>query len=192
MRYDNVAIVPKAVSNTCGKLPLHMPQGTGKTHAATLEARNMGHRAWSMEYGARSNSNSTLHAEYAPGSSTLVDVTTLDDFFTTQDRGPNFLKIDVEGHELAVLEGATRTLQSHRPAILIECEARHRADGDVRPVFDLLQSHGYQGSFFLNGHRRPLAEFDVGKHQRIDDSATATPRDYVNNFSFVPTDWMQH
>jgi FkbM family methyltransferase len=174
MRYDNVAIVHKAVSNTCGKLPLHLPHGAGKTHAATLEAMGWGLGAGGWETSVPS----------AP-CSTLVDVTTLDDFFALQDRGPDFLKIDVEGHELAVLEGAQDTLHTHRPEILIECEARHRADGDVRPVFDLLHSHGYCGSFFLNGHRRPLAEFDVDKHQRIDVSATATPRGYVNNFAFV-------
>ena len=117
--------------------------------------------------------------------STLVDVTTLDAFFATQDRAPNFLKIDVEGHELAVLEGARHTLEAHRPALLIECEARHRADGDVRPVFDLLHSHGYNGTFFHNGRRRPLADFDPAKHQRIEPSATAPPRGYVNNFAFV-------
>ena len=47
MRYDNVALVPMAVSNTCGKLPLHLLQGAGQTHAASLVAR-------STERGARS------------------------------------------------------------------------------------------------------------------------------------------
>jgi hypothetical protein len=117
----------------------------------------------------------------------LVNVTTLDSFFASQDRGPDFLKIDVEGHELAVLEGAQQTLQSHRPAILIECESRHRSDGNVDPVFNLLRSHGYEGSFFLNGQRRPLAQFDPNEHQRTNNGAIATRRGYVNNFAFVRT-----
>jgi hypothetical protein len=118
----------------------------------------------------------------------LIDVTTLDAFFASQDRGPDFIKIDVEGHELAVLEGARQTLQSRRPALLIEIEARHRPDGIVQPVFDLLHSQGYEGSFFLNGQRRPLAEFDPARHQHIDEHAASTPRGYVNNFAFVPAD----
>jgi hypothetical protein len=113
-----------------------------------------------------------------------VSVTTLDAYFADQPRGPDFLKIDVEGHESAVLAGAWRTLELHRPAILIECEARHRADGDVRPVFEMLQSFGYQGSFFQNGRRRPLAEFDPAVHQRIDSPSARLPREYVNNFAF--------
>lgn len=164
MRYDNVAIVPMAVSNTCGKLPLHMPSGAGLTHAASLEAKN--------------------RAE-AGSASMDVDVTTLDDFFAKQDRGPDFLKIDVEGHESAVLDGGKRTLEENRPAILIECEARHRTDGDVRTVFAQLARYGYEGSFFLNGRRRPLAEFDPAIHQRIDGRHASPPRGYVNNFAFV-------
>jgi hypothetical protein len=117
--------------------------------------------------------------------SLLVDVTTLDNFFSTQDRGPDFLKIDVEGHELAVLEGARQILELHRPAILVECEARHRPNGDVCPVFDLLHSHGYTGSFFQNGQRRPLAEFDPAEHQRIIEGSALNPRGDVNNFAFV-------
>jgi FkbM family methyltransferase len=172
MRYHNVSVIPMAVSDTCGKLPLHLPHGAGQTHAASLEA-------WSAEHGARSCS--ILH----PPSSTLVEVTTLDSFFANQDRAPNFLKIDVEGHELAVLEGARHTLESHRPALLVECEARHHADGDLGPVFDLLHSHGYKGSFFLNGRRRPLADFDLAEHQRMEPGRISPPRSYANNFAFM-------
>jgi FkbM family methyltransferase len=175
MRYDNVAIVPMAVSNTCGQLPLHVPQGAGLTHAATLEARSTEHA------GVTQNESSLL----APRASRLeVPVTTLDAFFA-KHRAPNLLKIDVEGHELAVLEGARHTLESHRPSLLIECEARHRSDGDVRPVFDLLQSLGYSGTFFQNGCRYPLAEFDPAEHQHIEPDTTSPPRGYVNNFAFV-------
>ena len=123
---------------------------------------------------------------YPPGSSLSVATTTLDAFFADQPRGPNFLKIDVEGHELAVLHGGRETLEAHRPTLLIECEARHRPDGDVRPVFDLLESLGYQGTFFHNGRRRPLAEFDPAVHQQVDPNSDRLPHGYVNNFAFVP------
>jgi FkbM family methyltransferase len=36
-----------------------------------------------------------------------------------------FIKIDVEGHELAVINGATTLLTTQRPLLLIEIEARH-------------------------------------------------------------------
>ena len=39
MRYENVTLVPKGVSNAPGELSLHIPEGAGKTHAATFEAR---------------------------------------------------------------------------------------------------------------------------------------------------------
>jgi hypothetical protein len=118
-----------------------------------------------------------------------VDTITLDTFFAGRSRGPDFLKIDVEGHELAVLNGALATLERHRPAILLECEARHRPDHDVWPVLNLLLSLGYEGSFFQRRARRPLGEFDPALHQRLQTAEpTRLPEDYVNNFAFVPRD----
>jgi FkbM family methyltransferase len=169
MRYENVALVPLAVSNQCGVMPLHVPTGAGMTHAASLEVR-------------RGEPDAS-----ASGSPLFVTVTTLDDFFAGKPRGPNFLKIDVEGHELAVLQGGRQILEKHHPSILLECEARHRADGDVRPVFNLLQSLDYEGSFFLGRTRRSLADFDAAVHQWIDPSnPEQLPNGYVNNFAFVP------
>jgi hypothetical protein len=113
-----------------------------------------------------------------------VDTTTLDEFFTTDRRPPHFVKIDVEGHELSVLKGGVRTLELHHPTILVECEARHRSDGDIRPVFNLLESFGYSGSFFCHCRRHPLAEFDPAFHQRLDPNSDQLPPGYVNNFAF--------
>jgi FkbM family methyltransferase len=176
--YDNVVLVPKALSDKVGHASLHIPDGAGKTHAATLEQG-----AGSRERGELGpNSYSSLHA---PCSLLPVATTTLDTFFADQPRGPDFLKIDVEGHELAVLLGGQRTLESHRPTLLIECESRHRPDGNVRPVFDLLHSLGYDGTFFRNGRRLPLAEFDPVVHQQIGPDTHDLPHDYVNNFAFV-------
>jgi FkbM family methyltransferase len=173
MSYDNVEIVPMALSDNAGQLPLYTPAKS--THFATLEPRDDSTlRRPSIANGAGSGDPRT----------TLVDVTTLDEFCTGARRPPHFLKIDVEGHELSVLEGGRRTLELHHPTILVECEARHRADGNVRPVFYLLESLGYSGSFFCNGGRYPLAQFDPAVHQRLDPSSEQLPTHYANNFAF--------
>lgn len=44
----------------------------------------------------------------------------LDDYAADLRKAPNFIKIDVEGAELAVLEGARHTLLAARPALLVE------------------------------------------------------------------------
>jgi hypothetical protein len=161
--------VPMAVSDKCGQLPLYTPAVS--THFASLERRD--------EKGPDRT------VSLLPGPcSLLVDVTTLDEFFTSDRKPPHFLKIDVEGHELSVLEGGRRTLEMHHPKILVECEARHRGDGDVRPVFNLLESLGYTGSFLCHGSRRPLAEFDPAVHQRLNSNTYQLPAGYANNFAF--------
>jgi hypothetical protein len=76
-------------------------------------------------------------------------------------------------------------LEQFRPTILVECEARHRADGVVQPVLDFLVSLGYAGSFFQAGRRRPIAEFDAAGHQRH-TPGEKLPAEYVNNFAFEP------
>ena len=174
MQYDNVELVPMAVSDKSGQLPLYT--ATVSTHFASLEV------------GPPSRGGLRGAARLAtPTSSLLVDITTLDKFFSHDRKPPRFLKIDVEGHELSVLEGGRRTLELHHPMILVECEARHRADGDVRPVFNLLESLSYSGSFFCDGVRYPLSEFDPVVHQRLDPSTDRLPSGYVNNFAFERT-----
>jgi FkbM family methyltransferase len=187
LAFDNVVLVPMAVSDHVGQATLRVPTAPGETHSASLEqeAGSGERRAESANHEKRpSPSDSALPA---PCSMLSVPLTTLDAFFAEQPRGPDFLKIDVEGHELAVLRGGCKTLQTHRPTLLIECEPRHRPDGDVRPVFEFLASVGYTGTFFHNGRRRPFSEYDPAVHQRIEGDADRLPPGYVNNFAFVPT-----
>jgi FkbM family methyltransferase len=54
-----------------------------------------------------------------------------------------FIKIDVEGHELEVLEGAAELLRRDQPKLVIEIEERHRA-GALRAAWDLLCAIGYR------------------------------------------------
>ena len=100
------------------------------------------------------------------------------------------VKIDVEGHELAVLRGAVDTLRRNRPAVVVEAEERHHPNA-VAAITELLTSLGYAGYFDIDGVRRAVAEFDPAEHQnpanigdRQDDWQTHGV--YVNNFVFLP------
>jgi len=100
-----------------------------------------------------------------------------------------FVKIDVEGHEREVLDGASRIIASDKPSFLIEIEERHRTDS-VGDVSRLLEDRGYQGFFVQGNNIRPMHEFDIPTHQNpllIVKGDRANYRDYINNFIFVPS-----
>lgn len=92
-----------------------------------------------------------------------------------------FIKIDVEGHEMAVLDGALATIQRERPTLLIEMEQRHTKrpiEDDLKRVTDL----GYRMVFLHQGILQSAERFDVDAHHR----AAASAKDYVFNFIFLP------
>ncbi len=94
------------------------------------------------------------------------------------------VKIDVEGHEAAVIEGALATIAASRPALLVEIEQRHRAD-PIATSFARIGALGYEGWFLRDGMLVPIARFDVAVHQR----AGALGQDsYHNNFLFLSHD----
>ncbi|MHA7648546.1 FkbM family methyltransferase [Mycobacterium sp. ML4] len=100
------------------------------------------------------------------------------------------VKIDVEGHELAVLRGAAETLRRNRPRIVVEAEERHHPDA-VADITALLSGLGFRGYFMLHGQRRPIEEFDAAAHQNRANIGGAdddwAPRGvYINNFVFEP------
>lgn len=95
------------------------------------------------------------------------------------------LKIDVEGHEIAVLGGAERVLREDGPNLLVEAEERHRP-GAVASVAALLAEHGYRGLFRDGDRLRPIEGFDPAIHQDPRNLGTGPGRTerYVNNFVF--------
>ncbi len=54
----------------------------------------------------------------------------------------DLIKIDVEGHERRVLDGAAAILDRHRPVLVIE--TGHEADGDRAAIYDRLAGLGYR------------------------------------------------
>jgi len=100
-------------------------------------------------------------ADFVETESQNVELTRLDD--AIQD-DVGFIKIDVEGHELAVLKGSTSLIRRCKPILLIECEERHNPGG-TRRLFEFLKTFGYAGKFVSNGPFYDISEFDAIRDQ---------------------------
>ena len=74
-----------------------------------------------------------------------VQCVRLDDALTSNER-IGFIKLDVEGGELAVLRGATQLLKRDRPSLLFESTLGGLEAFDLVPqdIFDFFQESGYQ------------------------------------------------
>ena len=61
----------------------------------------------------------------------------------------SFIKVDVEGHELAVIRGAENTIKKNKPILLVEIEERH-SQKKVSETLDYINSLGYISYFYEN------------------------------------------
>jgi FkbM family methyltransferase len=107
----------------------------------------------------------------------------LDDFSFEDPGVISFIKIDVEGHELSVLRGATKTIMRDRPVIFIEIEQRHSLE-PVATRFEFLSSLDYAAYFLgTDGIIAPIATFNLDSMQI---EPIRAERRFVNMFLFVP------
>jgi FkbM family methyltransferase len=108
------------------------------------------------------------------------------------DRGHTnigFIKIDVEGHEESVIEGASNILTTQRPNILIEIEQKHHPNQDISRIFAKILALDYEGFFFFDGRLRSLQEFSPEQHQDIHkyEGLSSLGKTYICNFIFKPS-----
>jgi FkbM family methyltransferase len=102
----------------------------------------------------------------------------------------DFIKCDVEGHELAVFRGGEATLRRLRSPLLVEIEQRH-AGADVEATLEYLEDLGYSGYTVHRDGLRPAAEFDL-EHDQLallasgPESGWMMPPEYIHDFLFVP------
>lgn len=104
-------------------------------------------------------------------------------------RRVDLVKIDVEGHEMSVLRGASAMLREYLPPMLIEIEQRH-LDCPIGEIFAEIADIGYVLYFIDGAVLRPIAEFDLDKHQLSSlvpqlFTPFSMPEGYVHNFCAV-------
>jgi FkbM family methyltransferase len=169
-RSGNVVIHPIALSREAGTIELHLPvvDGVVVTGCATVA--------------------SDAAAGYPSRHSVSVRMETLDSVYRG-DAG--FIKIDVEGHQQAVLDGGLETFRRCRPRVLIEIIEEMSPGGFAAATayFDRL---GYRG-YFINRRRLfPISEFSPQVLQRPENrpDLLAHPAEdreaYLYNFIFLP------
>lgn len=127
-----------------------------------------------------SNQHASLSATRVPGPH--GEVTVQQRRLDGLDLPPiGFLKLDVEGFEEQVLDGAAALIARDRPVMIIELEQRHTG----RPIEAMLadvEARGYQ-AMALQKRRLVLAStLDMEASHR----APAARADYVFNFVFLP------
>lgn len=104
-----------------------------------------------------------------------------------------FIKIDVEGHEQAVLDGALETIRRCQPRLLVEVDERLSPGGLARAKA-YFTDLGYRGYYVHDGRLEPIDRFSAARFQQPanlpDLTAPLQQRErfarYIYNFIFLP------
>jgi FkbM family methyltransferase len=141
---DRIEVVEMAVSNRTGIASLYIP----------------------MSIHDQLETSNSLEPTFKPAHREVrkVSTTTLDNFLASHPRGADrvsVIKMDVEGHEAAVVAGARRTIARWRPTLFIELLPR----GDAGTLTRLLTEENYvdlplrsEGPFRHEAKVRPHAD----------------------------------
>jgi FkbM family methyltransferase len=158
----HVTVYPVALSDTTGTATLSLPAGFIELGSLEPHSRE----TWTTD---------------APIESYDVALAPLDSYDFDDVA---LIKIDVEGHEMALLQGATQTIARWRPSVLIEVEERH-APGSLAAVRGYFEDLNYAGYYLDGSSLRPIDDFDVARDQNVShlDQSVKVGR-YINNFMF--------
>jgi FkbM family methyltransferase len=118
----NVEVVELGVGREQGRADFFVEQLTGQNNSFVAEFEGLAANAHAAGVDSRVETVS-------------VEMTSLDAHLA---EGPSFIKIDVEGFELPVLQGASRILEQDRPLLMVEIQA------DREAVAALASRHGYE------------------------------------------------
>jgi FkbM family methyltransferase len=114
----NVRVISAAASERAGEMRLYRPNPWDTNRARA----------------------SLIHHPYLTGVKTMVPVVTVDNVCAGQPVA--LIKIDVGGHEAAVIRGAASTITTNAPSVVFEYAMMPRDDAALSP-FGWLAEHGY-------------------------------------------------
>lgn len=114
----------------------------------------------------------SLNRDNLPGAEKLIEIDTelkpLDDYAIGD---VDFIKIDVEGHEVEVLHGAAATIERSRPMVLIELKKEHVEEVDAWflkldykhcRLEDFVEAQGHRSNHIYTPVER-LAKFGIAR-----------------------------
>tara|TARA_B100001778_G_C18586232_1_gene629944 strand:+ start:409 stop:1161 length:753 start_codon:yes stop_codon:yes gene_type:complete len=93
----------------------------------------------------------------------------------------DFIKIDVEGHEHEVIEGAQETIKKFKPTMVIEMEEKHNRI-PIEDQISSVEKLGYKCCVLINEKIIQIEEIDLNKFHRNPTSNDS----YLFNFIFYP------
>jgi len=121
----NVQLIRKAVSSTAGQMPFYLEDMSGQNNSLVKDF-------WVFDGVAK---GAFLQGQYREE---LVEVVTLDEFVAEKRLAPAFLKIDVEGAEFDVLQGAIDTIRTYKPVLMLEVNVKHTE------IYEFARANGYE------------------------------------------------
>ena len=177
-----VAVEPQAnLASRLAELTRRMPQVTVRNLA--ISDANGPAEIVLRSSGSSHGASLTGWPDGDPGIRVPVMRSTLRDLMTaTGLPRVDFIKCDIEGHELRVLRSAGEIIERDRPVLFCECEERPRQDedGGVQGLVQTMAPHRYRIRFFFGRELLDVDRFDAAKHQVVGQ------RRYGNNFLLEP------
>tara|TARA_B110000285_G_C14892309_1_gene499109 strand:- start:44 stop:787 length:744 start_codon:yes stop_codon:yes gene_type:complete len=153
----NISLYNYALSNLNGSTKLRIPIRSKAFFKSNYEEL--------YRLGAASiHTNNTFDKFH----SMKVEKKKLDDIIL--DKKIGFIKIDVEGHEKEVIEGAKNIIKKNRPVLLVEIEERH-SKNKVNDTINYINKFGYV-SFYLS-------------ENKLLETKNLSNDDKINNFIFI-------
>lgn len=140
----NVSLNNKAVGRESGQLKLYLS-----------DSLNVDHRTYEPEMY-----DSVL----------TVDVTSIDDYLLGQDGHVDFIKMDIQGHEMEAVAGMSKMLEKN-PKITMLSEfwpyGLRQSGGSAGAYFVLLQRHGFTLTLLSSGKSQPLTQETVARLESL-------------------------
>jgi FkbM family methyltransferase len=142
-----------------------------------------------LHRGEHLTSRASLDANANDGFERVIRHVTMARLDSLELHGVDAIKIDVEGHEEATLEGAWVTIERERPTLIIEIEERHHA-GRSELIIERILSRGYQCCYLSEGRIERFESGQVARLQPVDSTPARLEKAAgdINNFIFVPNE----